>query len=180
VPRLQKIGRCAGDKSRDHGDRVGSPLDRLTSVVLEVDPPFIETVEHSHAGFGIPHALRAEQPIPWNRSDAESAALTGQRDLGQGPGRTTQLSTFMFYGNLFVGKLLEAKHLGRATLTDVGMTYKFVATMHVCGYRSERACQSSYYPTMPGPALVSRFITGTGPIKNGSKCNLEATGTTVT
>jgi hypothetical protein len=29
----------------------------------------------------------------------------------------------------------------------------------------------------PGPALVSGFITG--PIKNGSKCNLEATGTTV-
>lgn len=27
---------------------------------------------------------------------------------------TTQLSTFMYYGNLFVGKLLEAKHLGRS------------------------------------------------------------------
>ena len=36
----------------------------------------------------------------------------------------TQLSTFMYYGNLFVGKLLEAKHLGRGTLTDVGTTYK--------------------------------------------------------
>ncbi|WP_239017910.1 glycosyltransferase [Sphingomonas aracearum] len=36
----------------------------------------------------------------------------------------TQLSTFMYYGNLFVAKLLEAKHLGRATLTDVGTTYK--------------------------------------------------------
>lgn len=36
----------------------------------------------------------------------------------------TQLSTFMFYGNIFVGKLLEAKHLGRGTLTDVGTTYK--------------------------------------------------------
>jgi hypothetical protein len=38
--------------------------------------------------------------------------------------RDTQLSTFMFYGNLFVGKLLEAKHLGRSTITDVGTTYK--------------------------------------------------------
>lgn len=38
--------------------------------------------------------------------------------------RATQLSTFMFYGNLFVGKLLEAKHLGRSTITDVGTTYK--------------------------------------------------------
>jgi glycosyltransferase involved in cell wall biosynthesis len=36
----------------------------------------------------------------------------------------TQLSTFMYYGNLFVGKLLEAKHLGTATITDVGTTYK--------------------------------------------------------
>ena len=36
----------------------------------------------------------------------------------------TQLSTFMYYGNLFVGKLLEAKHIGRSTITDVGTTYK--------------------------------------------------------
>jgi hypothetical protein len=37
---------------------------------------------------------------------------------------STQLSTFMYYGNIFVGKLLEAKHLGRGTITDVGTTYK--------------------------------------------------------
>jgi glycosyltransferase involved in cell wall biosynthesis len=36
----------------------------------------------------------------------------------------TQLSTFMYYGNFFVGKLLEAKHLGKGTFTDVGTTYK--------------------------------------------------------
>lgn len=36
----------------------------------------------------------------------------------------TQLTTFMYYGNVFVGKLLEAKHLGRGTLSDVGTTYK--------------------------------------------------------
>lgn len=36
----------------------------------------------------------------------------------------TQLSTFLYYGNVFVGKLLEAKHLGRSTITDVGTTYK--------------------------------------------------------
>ena len=36
----------------------------------------------------------------------------------------TQLSTFMYYGNLFAGKLLEAKHLGRGTMTDLGTTYK--------------------------------------------------------
>ncbi|WP_270937270.1 glycosyltransferase [Falsiroseomonas oryzae] len=38
----------------------------------------------------------------------------------------TQLTTFMYYGNLFVGKLLEAKHVGHATVTDVGTTYKLV------------------------------------------------------
>ncbi len=37
---------------------------------------------------------------------------------------STQLTTFMYYGNVFVGKLLEAKHLGRGTMTDVGTTYK--------------------------------------------------------
>ena len=36
----------------------------------------------------------------------------------------TQLTTFMYYGNIFVGKLLEAKHVGRGTMTDVGTTYK--------------------------------------------------------
>jgi hypothetical protein len=36
----------------------------------------------------------------------------------------TQLTTFMYYGNVFVGKLLESKHLGRGTLSDVGTTYK--------------------------------------------------------
>lgn len=36
----------------------------------------------------------------------------------------TQLSTFMYYGNFFAGKLLEIKHLGRGTFTDVGTTYK--------------------------------------------------------
>ena len=37
---------------------------------------------------------------------------------------STQLSTFMYYGNLFVRKLLEAKHLDRSTITDVGTTFK--------------------------------------------------------
>jgi len=32
----------------------------------------------------------------------------------------------MYYGNFFVGKLLEVKHLGQGTFTDVGTTYKMV------------------------------------------------------
>jgi glycosyltransferase involved in cell wall biosynthesis len=50
--------------------------------------------------------------------------VNGTRTVERLRAHTTQLTTFMFYGNLFVGKLLETKHLGRATLTDVGTTYK--------------------------------------------------------
>lgn len=50
--------------------------------------------------------------------------VCGTRTVERLRARNTQLSTFMYYGNLFVGKLLEAKHLGRSTITDVGTTYK--------------------------------------------------------
>jgi len=50
--------------------------------------------------------------------------VNGTRTVERLRARTTQLSTFMYYGNLFAGKLLEAKHLGRSTITDVGTTYK--------------------------------------------------------
>ena len=50
--------------------------------------------------------------------------VQGTRTVERLRARFTQLSTFMYYGNLFMGKLLEAKHLGRSTITDVGTTYK--------------------------------------------------------
>lgn len=50
--------------------------------------------------------------------------VNGTRTVERLRQNSTQLSTFMYYGNLFVGKLLEAKHLGASTLTDVGTTYK--------------------------------------------------------
>ena len=50
--------------------------------------------------------------------------VNGTRTVERLRARVTQLSTFMYYGNLFMGKLLEAKHLGRTTITDVGTTYK--------------------------------------------------------
>lgn len=50
--------------------------------------------------------------------------VNGTRTVERLRARTTQLSTFIYYGNLFVGKILEAKHLGRSTITDVGTTYK--------------------------------------------------------
>ncbi len=46
---------------------------------------------------------------------------------------STQLSTFMYYGNIFVAKLLEAKHLGRGTMTDVGTTYKLCRRTALAG-----------------------------------------------
>jgi glycosyltransferase involved in cell wall biosynthesis len=52
--------------------------------------------------------------------------VNGTRIVEQLREYTTQLSTFMYYGNFFVGKLLEVKHLGRGTFTDVGTTYKLL------------------------------------------------------
>jgi hypothetical protein len=52
--------------------------------------------------------------------------VNGTRIVEQLREYSTQLSTFMFYGNFFVGKLLELKHLGRGTFTDVGTTYKLL------------------------------------------------------
>jgi glycosyltransferase involved in cell wall biosynthesis len=50
--------------------------------------------------------------------------VNGTRIVEQLRARRTQLTTFMYYGNFFAGKLLEAKHAGKGTLTDVGTTYK--------------------------------------------------------
>jgi hypothetical protein len=50
--------------------------------------------------------------------------VNGTRIVEQLRARNTQLTTFMYYGNFFTGKLLEAKHVGRGTFTDVGTTYK--------------------------------------------------------
>lgn len=50
--------------------------------------------------------------------------VNGTRIVEQLRAYDTQLNTFMYYGNFFVGKLLELKHLGRGTFTDVGTTYK--------------------------------------------------------
>lgn len=54
--------------------------------------------------------------------------VNGTRIVEQLRERQTQLTTFMFYGNFFVGKLLEAKHLGKGTFTNVGTTYKLCWT----------------------------------------------------
>lgn len=53
-----------------------------------------------------------------------SEIVSGTRIVEQLRDRDTQLTTFMYYGNFAVGKLLEAKYIGQGTFTDVGTTYK--------------------------------------------------------
>lgn len=50
--------------------------------------------------------------------------VNGSRIVEQLQDANTQLSVYMHYGNLFAGKVLELKHLGMVSLTDVGTTYK--------------------------------------------------------
>jgi hypothetical protein len=54
--------------------------------------------------------------------------VNGTRIVEQLRDRNTQLSTFIYYGNFAAGKLLELKHIGRGTFTDVGTTYKLCRT----------------------------------------------------
>jgi glycosyltransferase involved in cell wall biosynthesis len=66
-------------------------------------------------------AIDIEKLIPYA---PHADIINGTRTVEALRENRTQLTTFMFYGNLFVAKLLEAKHLGRSTLTDVGSTFK--------------------------------------------------------
>jgi glycosyltransferase involved in cell wall biosynthesis len=50
--------------------------------------------------------------------------INGTRIVEQLREPLTQLTNFMYFGNFFVAKILELKHLGRGTITDVGTTYK--------------------------------------------------------
>lgn len=50
--------------------------------------------------------------------------VNGTRIIEQLRQPVTQLTSMMFYGNFVVGKLLELKHLGKGTISDVGTTYK--------------------------------------------------------
>jgi hypothetical protein len=54
--------------------------------------------------------------------------VNGTRIVEQLRDRDTQLTTFMYYGNFIAGKMLELKHIGRGTFTDVGTTYKLCRT----------------------------------------------------
>src|SRR5580692_5137470 len=53
-----------GNESRDYGNGAGLTFDRLTTAVLELDPTFVKTVEHPHAGSRVFHTLQAEPRRP--------------------------------------------------------------------------------------------------------------------
>lgn len=55
---------------------------------------------------------------------SDSDCVMGSRISEQLQNGDTQLSTFMHFGNYFVGKLLESKYLGSVNITDVGCTFK--------------------------------------------------------
>jgi hypothetical protein len=57
---------------------------------------------------------------------AHASVVNGTRIVEQLRDPDTQLSTFMFYGNFIGGKLLEARHFGKGTFTDLGTTYKLL------------------------------------------------------
>jgi glycosyltransferase involved in cell wall biosynthesis len=52
--------------------------------------------------------------------------VNGTRIVEQLRAYRTQLSTGMYYGNFVAGKLLELRHFGQGTFTDVGTTYKMI------------------------------------------------------
>jgi hypothetical protein len=106
-------------------------------VVRELEPGYGRCVyrclsEALETGVGL--VVLCEGDMTFRASDidkllayaAHAHIVNGTRIVEQLRAYSTQLSTFMYYGNFFVGKLLEAKHLGRGTFTDVGTTYKLI------------------------------------------------------
>jgi hypothetical protein len=52
--------------------------------------------------------------------------VNGTRTTAQLVSHETQLTPLMHYGNLLAGKLFDLKYPGRATITDLGTTYKAI------------------------------------------------------
>jgi glycosyltransferase involved in cell wall biosynthesis len=90
-----------------------------------------ELLRHSSAQ----HVVLCEGDMTFRARDLEKLTafaphadiVNGTRIVEQLRARNTQLTTAMYYGNFFMGKLLELKHLGRGTFTDVGTTYKLIS-----------------------------------------------------
>ena len=53
------------DKSRDGFVDRDAALSGVGALIFEIDPPFIEAIDHLHAWRGVLHALRAEGLLPF-------------------------------------------------------------------------------------------------------------------
>jgi len=85
--------------------------------------------------------------------------VNGTRIVEQLRDKDTQLSTFMYYGNLFVAKLLEIKHLGNATFTDVGTTYKICrnSALRILLPKLDKSINLEFNPYLLDRALENGF-----------------------
>jgi len=130
VRRLIVVDNNSQDNTADVARRAGA------QVVTEVQPGYGRCVyrcfQEALAEEDSELIVLCEGDLTFRAADLEkllayidhAAIVNGTRIVEQLRDYSTQLSTFMYYGNFFVGKLLELKHLGRGTFTDVGTTYK--------------------------------------------------------
>lgn len=122
------------NNSKDRTSQVASEAGAI--VVLERQPGYGKCVYRAlQEGLAQPDTdltLLCEGDMTFRAFDIDkfmayiphSEIVNGTRIVEQLRDRETQLSTFMYYGNFAVGKLLEAKYVGQGTFTDVGTTYK--------------------------------------------------------
>ena len=124
------------NNSRDRSAAVAAGAG--AEVVVETRPGYGSCVyrclRELHARSDAEFVVLCEGDMTFRARDVEKLAafaphadvVNGTRIVEQLRAYDTQLSTFMFYGNFAVGKLLEIKHLGQGTFTDVGTTFKLI------------------------------------------------------
>jgi cellulose synthase/poly-beta-1,6-N-acetylglucosamine synthase-like glycosyltransferase len=123
------------NSSRDRTSQVAAAAG--ARVVVETEPGYGKCVYRCfHEALSEPGELvvLCEGDMTFRAADLDKLVafidhadvVNGTRIVEQLREYSTQISTFMYYGNFFVGKLLELKHLGCGTFTDVGTTYKLI------------------------------------------------------
>lgn len=132
VKRVLVVDNNSRDRTADVARAAGA------TVITEMKPGYGHCVyrccQEALAGQGAELIVLCEGDKTFRARDLEKLLayidhadiVNGTRIVEQLREYSTQLSTFIYYGNFFVGKLLELKHLGRGTFTDVGTTYKVV------------------------------------------------------
>ena len=97
-------------------------------------PACIDALQELYERGGTDFVVLCEGDMTFRARDVEKLAtlaphgdiVNGTRIVEQLRAYDTQITTAMYYGNFFVGKLLEIKHIGKGTFTDVGTTYKLI------------------------------------------------------